>query len=152
MVPKVTEEKKEEKAKAEQTKSAETKKSAAENSNSDNGPGLSAEQLEKEFREHSVAEFFKRNKQMLGLTGKIRTLTTIVHEYATNALDACEEAHVLPEIEVKITELGEEYYEVMVKDNGPGLTENTVGKALGQLLVGTKFSRALAQQGLRCSR
>ena len=53
---------------------------------SGNGVGLSAEQLAKEFKEHSVAEFFKKNKQMLGLTGKIRTLTTIVHEYVTNSV------------------------------------------------------------------
>ncbi|MBU1930504.1 DNA topoisomerase VI subunit B [Candidatus Micrarchaeota archaeon] len=117
------------------------------NNNNSNGTGLTAEQLQKEFREHSVAEFFKKNKQMLGLTGKIRTLTTIVHEYVTNSLDACEEAHVLPEITVKITELGNEYYEVMVQDNGPGLTEETVGKAFGKLLAGTKFHRRIQQRG-----
>ena len=106
-----------------------------------------AEELAKEFREHSVAEFFKKNKQMLGLYGKVRTLTTIVHEYTTNALDAAEEANILPDIEVKIDELGEEYYEVTVKDNGPGLTEKTVGKALGQLLAGTKFHRMMQMRG-----
>ncbi|MFA4854967.1 MAG: DNA topoisomerase VI subunit B [archaeon] len=114
---------------------------------SGNGAGLTAEQLAKEFKEHSVAEFFKKNKQMLGLTGKIRTLTTIIHEYVTNSLDACEEARVLPEIEVRLSELGEEYYEVMVKDNGPGLTEHTIGKAFAQLLAGTKFHRLMQSRG-----
>lgn len=106
-----------------------------------------AEQLQEEFKEHSVAEFFKKNKQMLGLYGKVRTLTTIIHEYVTNSIDACEEANILPTIEVKIDELGPEYYEVTVKDNGPGLTENTVGKAFGQLLAGTKFHRMMQQRG-----
>ena len=113
----------------------------------ENGKGMDAEGLAKQFKDHSVAEFFKKNKQMLGLTGKIRTLTTIVHEYVTNALDACEEAKILPEIEVKISELAEEYYEVMAKDNGPGLTEQTVGRAFAQLLSGTKFHRLMQSRG-----
>ncbi|MCH7902458.1 DNA topoisomerase VI subunit B [archaeon] len=106
-----------------------------------------AEEIAKEFKEHSVAEFFKKNMQMLGLTGKIKALTTIVHEYVTNSLDACEEANILPDIEVQIKELGPEYYEVTVKDNGPGLTHETVGKALGQLLAGTKFHRMMQMRG-----
>jgi len=116
--------------------------------------GLSAEEIAKEFKEHSVAEFFKKNMQMLGLTGKIKTLTTIVHEYVTNSLDACEETKILPDIEVQIKELGEEYYEITVKDNGPGLTQETVGKALGKLLAGTKFHRMMqlrGQQGIGAS-
>ncbi|MDO8428801.1 MAG: DNA topoisomerase VI subunit B [Candidatus Diapherotrites archaeon] len=115
---------------------------------------VTADTIAKEFKEHSVAEFFKKNKQMLGLYGKVRTLTTIIHEYVSNSLDACEEANILPEIEVKLDELGEEYYEATVKDNGPGLTEETVGKAFGQLLAGTKFHRmmqARGQQGIGAS-
>ncbi len=108
---------------------------------------ISGEKLAKEFKEHSVAEFFKKNRQMLGLYGKVRSLTTVVHEYLTNALDACEEAHILPEIDVKLEELGEEYYVLTVKDNGPGLTKQTVGKALGQLLAGTKFHRLIQMRG-----
>jgi DNA topoisomerase-6 subunit B len=120
------------------------KEEAVEN---ESGTGMTADQLAKEFKEHSVAEFFKKNRQMLGLTGKIKTLTTIVHEYVTNALDACEEAKVLPEIEVGVAELGNEYYEITVKDNGPGLTEQTIGKAFAQLLAGTKFHRLMQSRG-----
>lgn len=108
---------------------------------------ITADELAKDFREHSVAEFFKKNRQMLGLYGKIRTLTTIVHEYCTNSLDATEEAKILPEIEIKMAELGPEYYELTVKDNGPGLTKETVGKALGMLLAGTKFHRMVQSRG-----
>ena len=63
---------------------------------------MSEEQLSKEFKEYSVAEFFKRNRQMLGYSSKIRSLTTIVHEYVTNSLDACEEAGILPDITIEI--------------------------------------------------
>ncbi|MDP2666394.1 MAG: DNA topoisomerase VI subunit B [Candidatus Diapherotrites archaeon] len=106
-----------------------------------------ADDLAKEFREHSVAEFFKKNKQMLGLSGKTKALTTIIHEYITNSLDACENANILPEIEVHIKELEAEHYEVTVADNGPGLTRETVGKAFGQLLAGTKFHRLMQMRG-----
>lgn len=129
-------------------KAVKTKKMEEDDENGD-APAktITAEELAKEFKEHSVAEFFQKNKQMLGLYGKVRTLTTVIHEYVTNSIDACEEAGFLPDIEVKIDELGEEYYEVTVKDNGPGLTKETVGKALGQLLAGTKFHRLMQSRG-----
>ncbi|MCK4319664.1 DNA topoisomerase VI subunit B [Candidatus Micrarchaeota archaeon] len=99
------------------------------------------------FEEYSVAEFFKKNKQMLGFSGKIRSLTTIVHEYITNSVDACEENGILPEIEVNITEAGEERYKVRVRDNGPGITKENLGKAFGMMLAGTKFHRYVQQRG-----
>lgn len=112
------------------------------------GPVLAAAaNLEKEFKEHSVAEFFKKNKQMIGLYGKVRTLTMVVHEYVTNSLDACEETGILPNIDVKVDELGEEYYEVTVTDNGPGISKENVGKAFGKLLAGTKFHRMMQSRG-----
>ncbi len=101
----------------------------------------------KEFKEHSVAEFFKKNRQMLGFSGKVRSMTMIVHELVTNSLDACEEANILPEIYVEIKELGNEHYLVTTKDNGPGIPENFVGKALGMMLAGTKFHRYIQQRG-----
>lgn len=110
--------------------------------------------LDTEFKEHSVAEFFKKNKQMLGFVGKVRTLTMVIHEYVTNSLDACEEAGILPVISVKVDELGKEYYEITVTDNGPGISQENIGKAFGKLLAGTKFHRLIqsrGQQGIGCS-
>jgi DNA topoisomerase-6 subunit B len=100
-----------------------------------------------EFREHSVAEFFRKNRQMLGFSGKVRSLTTVVHEYATNSLDAAEEAKILPDIMIKIEELAPEHYRVAVQDNGPGIPKAHVGKALGMMLAGTKFHRYMQQRG-----
>jgi DNA topoisomerase VI subunit B len=62
-------------------------------------------ELEKSFKEYSVAEFFKKNRQMLGYSGETRSLTTIVHEYVTNSLDACEDAKILPDITVEVESL-----------------------------------------------
>ncbi|RME79655.1 MAG: DNA topoisomerase VI subunit B [Methanobacteriota archaeon] len=103
--------------------------------------------LEQNFKEYSVAEFFKKNKQMLGFSGKTRSLTTIIHEYVTNSLDACEEHNILPNIRVELDEVGDSKYKVVVADNGPGLPLSLIGKALGQMLAGTKFHRHVQQRG-----
>ncbi len=106
-----------------------------------------ADEIFKEFRENSIAEFFRKNRQMLGYAGKVRSLTTIVHEYVTNSLDATEEAGILPEIRVEVKELGEDRYSVLVRDNGPGIPKAIVGKALATILAGTKFHRYMQQRG-----
>jgi DNA topoisomerase-6 subunit B len=106
-----------------------------------------ADDIFKEFKEHSISEFFRRNSQMLGYSGKVRSLTTIVHEYVTNSLDACEEEGILPEIKIVMKELGESKYAVTVSDNGPGIPSKMVGKALATVLAGTKFHRYLQQRG-----
>ncbi|MEM3554938.1 MAG: DNA topoisomerase VI subunit B [Candidatus Micrarchaeaceae archaeon] len=108
---------------------------------------VSAEELFKEFKDHSVAEFFKKNRQMLGYSGMVRSLTTIVHEYVTNSLDACEEANIMPSIKVSVRETGENKYIVEVDDNGPGIPKNFIGRALGVVLAGTKFHRYMQQRG-----
>lgn len=100
-----------------------------------------------EFREHSIAEFFKKNRQMLGFSGKVRSLTTIVHEAVSNSLDACEEAKILPNIYVKVENLENNHCKVYVEDNGPGIPQKYIGKALGQMLAGTKFHRFVQQRG-----
>lgn len=100
-----------------------------------------------QFREHSIAEFFKKNRQMLGFSGKIRSLTTLVHEYCTNSLDACEEAGILPDITVQLEQLSNGHIRITVEDNGPGIPKKLVGKALGQMLAGTKFHRYMQQRG-----
>ena len=106
-----------------------------------------SEEIFKKFKEHSIAEFFKKNRQMLGYSGEARSLTTIVHEYVTNSLDACEEAGILPSIKVEIKEVGEKRYKISVEDNGPGIPEQFIGKALAHMLSGTKFNRYMQQRG-----
>ncbi len=100
-----------------------------------------------EFKVHSVAEFFKKNRQMLGFSGRVRSLTTVVHEYVTNSLDAAEEAGILPDISVEIKEFPNEHYVVKAEDNCTGIPQKHVGKALGMMLAGTKFHRYMQQRG-----
>ena len=108
---------------------------------------VEAEEIFKEFKQHSISEFFKKNRQMLGYSGMVRSLVTVVHEYVTNSLDACEEAGILPDISVGITETGENRYSVKVSDNGPGIPKEYVGRALATILAGTKFHRYVQQRG-----
>ncbi len=103
-------------------------------------------QLAKEYREYSVAEFFKKNRQMLGYSGKVRSLTTIIHEYVTNSVDSCEDAKILPEIKVDISQLNN-HYRVIVEDNGTGVPKSKIGNALGELLSGTKFHQRRQRRG-----
>ncbi|NPA47221.1 MAG: DNA topoisomerase VI subunit B [Thermococci archaeon] len=114
----------------------------------------SSSDLFREFRIQSISEFFRRNAAMLGYTGKIRSLTTVVHEAVTNSLDACEEAGIQPHIRVEVRELGREHYLVSVEDNGPGIPEKFISHVFGKMLAGTKAHRNIqsrGQQGLGIS-
>jgi DNA topoisomerase VI, subunit B len=61
-----------------------------------------AEELAKQQKSISVAEFFEKNKHLLGFDSPIRGIITTLKEAIDNALDACEEAAVLPDILVII--------------------------------------------------
>ena len=63
---------------------------------------VTAEELAKKQREISVSEFFAKNRHLLGFDSPRKALLTAVKEAVDNSLDACEEARILPDIEVKI--------------------------------------------------
>ncbi|TQQ81504.1 DNA topoisomerase VI subunit B [Halonotius roseus] len=112
-----------------------------------------AEELAKGQREISIAEFFEKNKHMLGFDSGARGLVTAVKEAVDNALDATEEAGIRPDIYVEITEVGD-YYRVVVEDNGPGITKDQVPKIFGKLLYGSRFharEQNRGQQGIGIS-
>ncbi|MFH1721417.1 MAG: DNA topoisomerase VI subunit B [Candidatus Altiarchaeota archaeon] len=106
-----------------------------------------AEELFKKFKEVSITEFFRKNKAHLGYSGKLRSLTTAVHEVVTNSLDACEEAGILPEINVELNVLGVEHYLILGRDNGPGIPEKHIASVFGKMLAGTKFHRNIQMRG-----
>ncbi|MFH1836131.1 MAG: DNA topoisomerase VI subunit B [Methanobacteriota archaeon] len=106
-----------------------------------------ADDLFKEFKEVSVTEFFRKNKAHLGYSGKVRSLTTIVHELITNSLDACEEAGILPEIFVELKQLGSNHYKFVSRDNGPGIPVKHIADVFGKMLAGTKFHRNVQLRG-----
>ncbi len=64
-----------------------------------------AVELAKKQREISVAEFFEKNRHLLGFDNKKKALLTTIKEAVDNSLDACEEAKILPEINVQIIDM-----------------------------------------------
>ncbi|WP_049925840.1 DNA topoisomerase VI subunit B [Halopiger goleimassiliensis] len=115
-------------------------------------PGI-AEELAENQQAISIAEFFEKNKHMLGFDSGARGLVTAVKEAVDNALDAAEEAGILPDIYVEIQESGD-YYTLIVEDNGPGLTKESLPKVFGKLLYGSRFhvrEQNRGQQGIGIS-
>jgi DNA topoisomerase-6 subunit B len=104
-------------------------------------------------RDISVAEFFVKNRHLLGFDTPAKALVTAVREAVDNALDACEEAGILPEIRVQVIDRRTRY-QVVVEDNGPGIVESQIGRIFGKLLYGSKFhklSQSRGQQGMGIS-
>jgi len=117
-------------------------------------PRVSAEALAAKQREISVSEFFAKNRHLLGFDNPRKALLTAVKEAVDNALDACEEAGVLPEVWVRIDPTGENRYRVIVQDNGPGIVKKQIPLIFGKLLYGSKFHRlrqSRGQQGIGIS-
>jgi DNA topoisomerase-6 subunit B len=112
-----------------------------------------ADELAESQRQISIAEFFEKNKQMLGFDSEARALVTAVKEAVDNALDATEEAGFLPDIYVEIKE-ERDYYTLIVEDNGPGITKEQIPNIFGKLLYGSRFgarAQARGQQGIGIS-
>jgi len=113
-----------------------------------------AEELAKKQKEISVAEFFEKNRQILGFDNPNRALLTAVKEAVDNALDACEEAEILPDIIVSIEKVSEDVYRLRVEDNGPGIVKKQIPNVFARLLYGSRFHamrQSRGQQGIGIS-
>ncbi|EMR75383.1 DNA topoisomerase VI, subunit B, partial [Thermoplasmatales archaeon SCGC AB-540-F20] len=84
-----------------------------------------AHELAKKQKEISVAEFFERNKHILGFGNPTRALVTSVKEGVDNILDACEESGILPDIHVEIKNHEDGECKLIIEDNGPGIVKKT---------------------------
>jgi DNA topoisomerase-6 subunit B len=105
-------------------------------------------------RDISVSEFFAKNRHLLGFDNPRKALLTTVKEAVDNALDACEEAGILPEVWVHIERVEQDRYKVGVQDNGPGILRKQIPLIFGKLLYGSKFHRmrmSRGQQGIGIS-
>jgi DNA topoisomerase-6 subunit B len=113
-----------------------------------------AADLARQQRDISVSEFFAKNRHLLGFDNPSKALLTTVKEGVDNALDACEEAGILPDVRVEIRQLDETRFRVAIEDNGPGIVRAQVPKVFGRLLYGSKFHRlrqSRGQQGIGIS-
>lgn len=105
-------------------------------------------------RDISVSEFFLKNRHLLGFDSPSKALLITVKEAVDNALDACEEAGILPEVRVEIEDYYDNIFHVVVEDNGPGILENQIARIFGKLLYGSRFhklSQSRGQQGMGIS-
>jgi len=113
-----------------------------------------AEQMAEKQRSISVAEFFSKNRHLLGFDNPRKALLTTIKEAVDNALDACEEARILPEVIIEIIEMSSEKYRVIIEDNGPGIVKEQIPNIFARLLYGSKFhslKMSRGQQGIGIS-
>lgn len=113
-----------------------------------------AHTLAKGQKEIGVAEFFAKNRHLLGFDNKRKALLTTVKEAVDNSLDACEEAKILPEISVEIIDMQNDRFRIIIEDNGPGIVKKQIPKIFAKLLYGSKFhrlSQSRGQQGIGIS-
>ncbi len=118
------------------------------------GTRSTAEEMASRQREISVSEFFAKNRHLLGFDNPRKALLTTVKEAVDNALDACEEAGILPDITVELLQLAETRFKVTIRDNGPGIVRKQIENIFGKLLYGSKFHRmkmSRGQQGIGIS-
>src|SRR5918994_6945769 len=125
---------------------------------------ISAAELGARQREISVSEFFTKNRHLLGFDNPRKALLTCVKEAVDNALDACEEAGILPEVIVRLEVASNgnaappasqaNRFRITIIDYGPGIVRQQVPKIFAKLLYGSKFHRlrmSRGQQGIGIS-
>jgi DNA topoisomerase-6 subunit B len=125
---------------------------------------VSAVEMGARQREISVSEFFTKNRHLLGFDNPRKALLTCVKEAVDNALDACEEAGILPDVVVNVEAVanGEpppppsqaSRFRITVTDNGPGIIRQQIPRIFAKLLYGSKFHRlrmSRGQQGIGIS-
>jgi DNA topoisomerase VI subunit B len=95
----------------------------------------------------SVAEFFEKNRHLLGFNNPAKSLLTSVKEAVDNSLDAAESNGILPGITVIIEEVKAGRFKLIVEDNGPGIDKKHLLRAFGKLLYGSKFQTTGGKQG-----
>ena len=103
---------------------------------------VSAAEMGARQREISVSEFFTKNRHLLGFDNPRKALLTCVKEAVDNALDACEEAGILPEVIVKVEVAANgvnapapsqaNRFRVTVIDYGPGIVRQQIPRIFEQ--------------------
>ncbi|MEK0350304.1 MAG: DNA topoisomerase VI subunit B [Nitrosopumilus sp.] len=100
--------------------------------------------IKEKFNQISPSEFFYSNRDLAGFSNPTRSLYTAVRELVENALDACDQKGILPDVHLTIKAVDPEKpdpkpYILTVKDNGPGIDSKYVPLAFGTILYGSKF-------------
>jgi len=113
-----------------------------------------AESMAARQRDISISEFFAKNRHLLGFDNPRKALLTAVKEAVDNSLDACEEAHILPDLLINIKPVSDNKFVLTVRDNGPGIVKQQIPSIFAKLLYGSKFhslKMSRGQQGIGIS-
>ncbi|MHC4158701.1 MAG: DNA topoisomerase VI subunit B [Planctomycetota bacterium] len=113
-----------------------------------------AESMAAKQRAISISEFFAKNRHLLGFDNPRKALLTAVKEAVDNSLDACEEAHILPDLLINIKPVADNRFVLTVRDNGPGIIKQQIPNIFARLLYGSKFhslKMSRGQQGIGIS-
>lgn len=121
-------------AMAKRSRKSSTPKAGARTSNPP--ATLTAVEMGARQREISVSEFFTKNRHLLGFDSPRKALLTCVKEAVDNAIDACEEAGILPEVTVKLEVVSNggpppppsqaDRFRMTVIDFGPGIVRQQI--------------------------
>jgi DNA topoisomerase VI subunit B len=100
--------------------------------------------IKEKFNQISPSEFFYSNRDLAGFSNPTRSLYTAVREFVENALDACDQKGILPDVHLIIKAVDPNKsdpkpYILTVKDNGPGIDAEHIPLAFGTVLYGSKF-------------
>ena len=100
--------------------------------------------IKEKFNQISPSEFFYSNRDLAGFSNPTRSLYTAVREFVENALDACDQKGILPDVHLIIKAVDPDKpdpkpYILTVKDNGPGIDAEHIPLAFGTVLYGSKF-------------
>ncbi|MCJ8306823.1 MAG: DNA topoisomerase VI subunit B [Nitrosopumilus sp.] len=100
--------------------------------------------IKEQFNQISPSEFFYSNRDLAGFSNPTRSLYTAVREFVENALDACDQKGILPDVHLSIKAIDPDKpdpkpYILTVKDNGPGIDPVHIPLAFGTVLYGSKF-------------
>jgi DNA topoisomerase-6 subunit B len=100
--------------------------------------------IKEQFNQISPSEFFYSNRDLAGFSNPTRSLYTAVREFVENALDACDQKGILPDVHLSIKAVDSDKpdpkpYILTVKDNGPGIDPEHIPLAFGTVLYGSKF-------------
>jgi len=113
-----------------------------------------AESMAAKQRVISISEFFAKNRHLLGFDNPRKALLNAVKEAVDNSLDACEEAHILPDLLIDIKPVADKRFVLSVRDNGPGIVKQQIPNIFARLLYGSKFhslKMSRGQQGIGIS-
>jgi len=131
-----------------------SKRAAPRKAAAASNPAPTGESMARKQRDISVAEFFAKNRHLLGFDNPSKALLTTIKELVDNSLDAADEARIPADVEIRIDQLAENRFRVSCTDNGPGIPAKNVPLVFGKLLYGSKFHRlkmSRGQQGIGVS-